>query len=58
MGSGCNKIDSSVNDFAVGGMVLVCAADPPVFWQSEATRRVLAPAKQWLSAALWPFSVS
>lgn len=32
--------------------VLVWAADPHVFWQSETTKWVLAPVKQWLLAAV------
>lgn len=38
--------------------VLIWAADPQLFWQSETTKWVLAPGKQWLLAAILQFSVS
>lgn len=38
--------------------VLFWVADLLVFWQSETTKQVLAPGKQWLLAAVLQFSDS
>lgn len=53
-----NRICSSANDLAIKEKVLIWADDPQVFWQSEATKWVLAPGKQWLLAAILQVSVS
>lgn len=53
-----NRICSSAKDLAIMEKVLFWVTDLHVFCQSETTKWVLAPGKQWLLAAILQFSDS